>query len=223
MAAIGAITVTNRYNQNFSPWWPWWYTPVILALGRLKQEDSKFKVSLSNIVRLCPKKKSKYSPLYVLALRHCCEFIEDLLLEVTEWASGEDNTIERNSVPHVSQEKGMPCHTCPHWKCQGWLRGKGVREACGLELFCGSMRINGWGMVSRLSSSGLDTLNNFSGLRDTEMASKFQYQGCFKAGEILAWSESWIKEVVRVLAVDLFVCIWKGMLTDKSFTISRIT
>jgi hypothetical protein len=35
----------------------WWCTPVILALGRLRQEDCKFEASLDYGMRLCLKKK----------------------------------------------------------------------------------------------------------------------------------------------------------------------
>jgi hypothetical protein len=35
----------------------WWGTPVIPALGRLRQEDYKFQVGLGYIVRSCLKKK----------------------------------------------------------------------------------------------------------------------------------------------------------------------
>jgi hypothetical protein len=37
--------------------WAWWFTPVIPGLGRLKQEDHKFKVSLDYKVRPCLKKE----------------------------------------------------------------------------------------------------------------------------------------------------------------------
>jgi hypothetical protein len=37
--------------------WAWWYTPVILALRTLRQEDQEFKVSLGHIERPCLKKK----------------------------------------------------------------------------------------------------------------------------------------------------------------------
>jgi hypothetical protein len=35
----------------------WWYTPVIPALRKLRQEDHKFKVSLGYIERPCLEKK----------------------------------------------------------------------------------------------------------------------------------------------------------------------
>jgi hypothetical protein len=39
----------------------WWYTHIIPALGRWRQEDHKFKANLGYIVRPClkPKKKKK--------------------------------------------------------------------------------------------------------------------------------------------------------------------
>jgi hypothetical protein len=36
-----------------------WYTPVISALGRLRQEDVQFKSSLGYILRSCLKKTTK--------------------------------------------------------------------------------------------------------------------------------------------------------------------
>jgi hypothetical protein len=41
--------------------WVWWCAPGIPALGRLKQEDCKFKASLSYITRPCLKKKIIHS------------------------------------------------------------------------------------------------------------------------------------------------------------------
>jgi hypothetical protein len=40
-----------------------WCMPVILALGRLRQEDQEFKASLSYIVRLYLNKKRYYEQL----------------------------------------------------------------------------------------------------------------------------------------------------------------
>jgi hypothetical protein len=40
-------------------YWAWWFMPVIPARGRLRQEDHKFAVSLSNIVILYLKIKTK--------------------------------------------------------------------------------------------------------------------------------------------------------------------
>jgi hypothetical protein len=37
----------------------WWHMPIILALGRLRQEDFKFETRLSYIARSCLKKKKK--------------------------------------------------------------------------------------------------------------------------------------------------------------------
>jgi hypothetical protein len=37
----------------------WWYTPVIIALRRLRQEDYKFEASMGNTARPCQKKKQK--------------------------------------------------------------------------------------------------------------------------------------------------------------------
>jgi hypothetical protein len=37
--------------------WVWWCIFVILALGRLRQEDVEFKANLGYIVRTCFKKK----------------------------------------------------------------------------------------------------------------------------------------------------------------------
>jgi hypothetical protein len=34
----------------------WWFTPVIPALGRLRQEDGKFRTRLGHIWRLCENK-----------------------------------------------------------------------------------------------------------------------------------------------------------------------
>jgi hypothetical protein len=48
-------------NRDFS--WAWWHTPVIPALGRLKQKNHGFKASLGYIVRPCLKKKNRISSL----------------------------------------------------------------------------------------------------------------------------------------------------------------
>jgi hypothetical protein len=37
----------------------WWFTPVIPALGRLRQEDIEFQASLDCIARLCLKQQQK--------------------------------------------------------------------------------------------------------------------------------------------------------------------
>lgn len=38
--------------------WAWWSSPIILLLGKLRQEDHKFEGSLGYIVRLSKKKKT---------------------------------------------------------------------------------------------------------------------------------------------------------------------
>jgi hypothetical protein len=37
----------------------WWYRPVIVELGRLRQEDLEFNISLVCIVRSCLRKERK--------------------------------------------------------------------------------------------------------------------------------------------------------------------
>ena len=39
--------------------WAWWLTLVIPVLGRLTQEDHRFKARLSNLARLCFQIKNK--------------------------------------------------------------------------------------------------------------------------------------------------------------------
>jgi hypothetical protein len=46
-------------NKSDASSWVWWHTSVISALGRLRQEDHKFKASLGYIVRSWLKKKKK--------------------------------------------------------------------------------------------------------------------------------------------------------------------
>jgi hypothetical protein len=42
--------------------WVWWYTGIISALGRLRQNDCKFKASLAYLGRPCLKKKRANIP-----------------------------------------------------------------------------------------------------------------------------------------------------------------
>jgi hypothetical protein len=46
-----------RGSQNSSGGWAWWSTFVIPVLGRWREEEQEFKVSLGYIVRSCLKKK----------------------------------------------------------------------------------------------------------------------------------------------------------------------
>jgi hypothetical protein len=51
--------------------WVWWYTLVILALGRLTQEDLKFKTSLGYRVRSCLKQtNNQKNDILVLTTKH---------------------------------------------------------------------------------------------------------------------------------------------------------
>jgi hypothetical protein len=45
--------------KNGIPSWVWWHRSIIPALGRLRQEDGKFKTSLGYIVRPCLKNKNQ--------------------------------------------------------------------------------------------------------------------------------------------------------------------
>jgi hypothetical protein len=45
----------NKENDS----WAWWYMPVTLTPGRLRQEDLKFKISLGYTRRPCLKNKTK--------------------------------------------------------------------------------------------------------------------------------------------------------------------
>jgi hypothetical protein len=44
--ASGSITSTKKEKQEKKHSWVWWHIPIP-ALGRLRQEDQKFKTSLS--------------------------------------------------------------------------------------------------------------------------------------------------------------------------------
>jgi hypothetical protein len=44
-----------KFVKNIKVNWAWWHTPVIPALGRLRQEDREFKSSLGYIARLYSK------------------------------------------------------------------------------------------------------------------------------------------------------------------------
>ena len=57
---IGSLGWTWDPGLKKSPAsWTWWYMTITPALGKLKQEDMKFEVSMRYIVRLCLKKKKK--------------------------------------------------------------------------------------------------------------------------------------------------------------------
>lgn len=43
----------------------WWYMPVILAQGKLKQEDQSFQDSLGNTVKYCFKKVKNGTTSYI--------------------------------------------------------------------------------------------------------------------------------------------------------------
>jgi hypothetical protein len=45
------IIMTPKVTYENLPCWEWWYTPVVPALGRLKQEDGEFKASLGYVVK----------------------------------------------------------------------------------------------------------------------------------------------------------------------------
>ena len=49
-----SVTLSNLVRPCFKTKnsWVWWHTLVILVLGRMRQEDHRFKASLSNLVRL---------------------------------------------------------------------------------------------------------------------------------------------------------------------------
>jgi hypothetical protein len=58
----------SKYQVKFNPqnsrkrkkyWGTWWFTSIIPALGRLRQEDLEFKVSLDYPTRPCPKKQKE--------------------------------------------------------------------------------------------------------------------------------------------------------------------
>jgi hypothetical protein len=53
------------YVQNKKNSWARWCTPIIPALGRLRQEDHEFKASLGYTQKPCLKKRKK--PTYALS------------------------------------------------------------------------------------------------------------------------------------------------------------
>jgi hypothetical protein len=55
-------TVSRESSKMFHRCWAWWFTAVIPAVGRPRQEDGEFKVRLGYIVRPCPKKKGLPKP-----------------------------------------------------------------------------------------------------------------------------------------------------------------
>jgi hypothetical protein len=65
----GAVLQEKSYFREV---WAWGYRPVILALGRLRQEDLEFDASLGYIVRLL------ISDLEVQASLSCCFFISKM-------------------------------------------------------------------------------------------------------------------------------------------------
>lgn len=58
----------------------WWHTPAIPVLRRLRQKDHEFEASLSNVVRLCLKKKKKLLRFTVLEVSG-----HSLLSVLTHW------------------------------------------------------------------------------------------------------------------------------------------
>jgi hypothetical protein len=50
------LTQPIKYKNSC---WVWWYTPVIPALGRIRQENHEFEGSLVYTVRPCLKKTTK--------------------------------------------------------------------------------------------------------------------------------------------------------------------
>jgi hypothetical protein len=54
------MMLLNGYSQE------WWCTPLILALGRLKQEDQEFKDSLGYMVKPCLIKRNMSVVCFIL-------------------------------------------------------------------------------------------------------------------------------------------------------------